>query len=230
MEIKVGANVLTAQAENVGRVERIVLDPQTKAVTHLVVRHGLLNAVEKVVPLNLVVAARDEAVQLSDATPDLQTWPDFQEEHYIIPDSGEFLADDGLPFSSEFLYAYPPRLNGADFGQQANAGFIVPGYKSKSPVVVTERTIPEENIALKHGAKVIARDGKHVGNVERVVTENQTDTATHFLISKGLFLKERKFIPTSWINTINDHEVHLAIGSRLLSGLPDYHEVEAQTR
>src|SRR5262245_41846039 len=105
MEIKVGASVLTADNENVGRVERIVLDPQTKAVTHLVVRRGLLNALEKVVPMDLVTAGGEDNVRLSEAAPDLQTWPDFQEEHYIIPDSGEFLSDDGLPFSSAFLYA-----------------------------------------------------------------------------------------------------------------------------
>lgn len=229
MEIKVGANVLTANNDHVGRVERIVLDPHNKAVTHLVVRHGLLNAVEKVVPMNLVAASAGGEIRVSASAPDLQSWPDFQEEHYIIPDSGEFLSDDGLPFSSAFLYAYPPQLNGSDFGQRVNGGFVVPGYKPKNTVVVTERTTPEEAVALKNGTKVISRDGKHVGNVERVFTENQTDMATHFLVSKGLFLKERKFIPTSWINTINDREVHLAIGSRLLGGLPDYHENEAQS-
>jgi sporulation protein YlmC with PRC-barrel domain len=40
MQFKGGADVLTASNDTVGKVDRVVLDPRTKQVTHLVVRKG----------------------------------------------------------------------------------------------------------------------------------------------------------------------------------------------
>ena len=42
MQFKQGATVSTYDGKNVGHVDRVVLNPKTKEVTHIVVRKGLL--------------------------------------------------------------------------------------------------------------------------------------------------------------------------------------------
>jgi len=43
------------------------------------------------------------------------------------------------------------------------------------------------------------------------------------VISQGLLLKERKLVPVRWVDVVGEDEVHLAVGSRLLDELREYH-------
>ena len=84
----------------------------------------------------------------------------------------------------------------------------------------TAQNIPEETVALKEGADVISADGDHMGDVERVLADPDSNQATHFLISKGLLLKEKKLIPAAWVSRVTENEVYLAVGSKLVDRLP----------
>ena len=77
-------------------------------------------------------------------------------------------------------------------------------------------------MALEEGAKVISRDGEHVGNVEQVITESQDNRVTHFVISEGFLLKERKLVPAVWVTDVAEDEIHLSVESSLFEHLPEY--------
>ena len=72
MQFKRGANVYTADGDRVGDVERVVLDPRSKEVTHIVVDKGFLFDDDRVVPLNLIAGVEDDAdVHLREDAGDL---------------------------------------------------------------------------------------------------------------------------------------------------------------
>jgi hypothetical protein len=140
--------------------------------------------------------------------------PRFEETHYVRLDEGEWRnapdrygAGYALP-----LYWYPPVASVLE-----SPGLVGPPATAYVPR--TERNTPEGTVALEAGARVIAADGQHVGNVEEVLTEPEADRATGIVISQGLLLKGKKRIPVHWIRTVGDDEVHLAVGSRLLERL-----------
>jgi uncharacterized protein YrrD len=58
---------------------------------------------------------------------------------------------------------------------------------------------------------VISADGKHVGNVERVLADPSVDQVTHLVISQGLFTKANKLIPISYVMTVGEDTVHLRV-------------------
>jgi len=89
-------------------------------------------------------------------------------------------------------------------------------------VLKTDQDIPEGTIALEEGAKVVSRDGEHVGNVEQVITESQANRVTHFVISEGFLLKERKLVPVVWVAKVAEDEIRLSIESSLFERLPEY--------
>jgi sporulation protein YlmC with PRC-barrel domain len=99
-----------------------------------------------------------------------------------------------------------------------------PGYPERPYVAETEQNIPEDTVALAEGAKVYGSDGEHVGDVEQVFMDAQTDQATHLVISRGLLLKERKLVPTTWATTVGEDEVYLSVDSSFMDRLPDYKE------
>ena len=89
-------------------------------------------------------------------------------------------------------------------------------------VAETETYIPKGTIAVREGAKVVTNDGKHIGNVEQVFTSPASNRATHFLVSKGLLVKERKLIPGEWVESFSENELRLAVSNRTIEQLPHY--------
>lgn len=214
MEFKQGTPVFTANAEEVGHIDRVVLDPRTNQVAGVVVRKGFLFVTDKVVPIDFVFQTTEDRMMLRQGVGvELKNLPDFEETHYIPIDA----ADSQPPANASSLYWYPPI--GFNSMYSSAYPYPIPNYR-----VETDKNIPEGTVALKEGARVTSSDEKHVGNVERVFMDTKTDKATHLLISQGLFFKERKAVPISWISKVDEDEVHLTVSSDLLSRLHGYEE------
>ncbi|MGD8404290.1 MAG: PRC-barrel domain-containing protein [Anaerolineales bacterium] len=210
MQLKVGTKVFTADGKKVGSIDRIVIEPDTSEVTHLVIQEGFLFKESKVIPMSLVGPATEDQVILRKNEDELEEFPNFQESHFVS-------AERGLPSVPatdnhvRTLYWYPPL--GISTGL---AGPPAPRY------VVKTENIPEGTVALAEGANVICSDGEHVGDVERIYTDSQEDQITHLLIAEGLFLKEKKLIPVRWIAKAFEHEIRLSVDSNLVENLPEY--------
>jgi uncharacterized protein YrrD len=213
MQFKEGAKVLKADGERVGTIDRVVLDPDTKEVTHLVVEKGLLFTEDKVVPISLVGPATEDEVTLREDAGDLEKLPAFQESHYVPVERGPHAP--GAADWARPVYLYPP--TGAWWTTAGFGDYTKPHYVAK-----TEKNIPEGTVALEEGAKVIGSDGERVGDVERIFTDPLEERATHLLISEGLILKEKKLVPTGWMSNVFEDEVHLSVDSDFVESLPEY--------
>jgi uncharacterized protein YrrD len=201
----------------VGRVNRVVIDPRTKEATHIIIRTGLLFADDKVIPIDQIVEAREDRITLSQDL-DFESLPDYEEKHFIPLEDDELPPTFG-PGQAPPMYWYPFR------SVHDSQDHIL-----RPHIIETEHNIPDRTVALKEGAKVTSADGKHVGHIERVFVDPDTDRVMTLLVSKGLLLKERMFIPSAWISGFGEHEVKLAVGSKLLEKqsrlIETWHEVE----
>jgi hypothetical protein len=172
---------------------------------------------DKVVPIDLIASATEDRVTLRQDAGDLQELPNFEEQHFVLVEEDELSEKTTHPANYVPALYWYPAINGTLMGYASD-------YRNQPYVTEIRRNIPESTIPLKEGAKVISADEKHVGNVERVFTDSQADRATFFVISSGLLLKQRKIIPAHWVSVIDEDEVHLAVGSRLLETVREYRE------
>lgn len=214
MLFKSGVDVYSSDDEKIGTLHRVVMDPKTKEVTHIVVKEGLLFTEDKVVPMDLVGSVTEDRISLQGSKEHLDELPEYEETHYVRPDAtteGEVNPDT--------LYWNPP----ADWSAAGFGRYPVTFFPQSLYVQKTEKNIPDGMIALAQGAKVVAEDGEHVGNIETLITDPKDDRVTHVVVSSGLLLKERKIIPAYWLSSVSDDEVHLSVESRLLERLPEYH-------
>jgi uncharacterized protein YrrD len=214
MELKDGADVFTANGEQVGKINRFVLDPATNEVTHIVVEKGWLLPADKVVPIAMIDSATKDRVVLNKAVLDLDQLPPFEETHFVELTQTDMTPPAGEPTSERapVYYWYPPSgyIGYPRFGME---------YYGWPPTAIT-RNIPADTIPLKEGAAVMSSDGEHVGDIERVFIDTQSHKATHFLVSQGLLLKEQKMIPTHWVKSVEEDKVNLSVPARLLERLP----------
>lgn len=215
MLFKTGVDVYSSDNEKIGTLHRVVMDPKSKEVTHIVVKEGLLFTEDKVVPMDLVGSVTEDRVSLQGSKEHLDELPAFEETHYVPPDA----SSEGGVASSESVYWYPP----VDWSAGGYGKYPVTFYPQSLYVEKTERNIPDGMIALAKGAKVIAADGEQVGNIETLITDPKDDRVTHVVISSGLLLKEKRVVPAYWLSSVSDDEAHLSVESRLLERLPEYH-------
>jgi hypothetical protein len=241
MKLTKDAKILSADGKNVGNLNRFVLDPRTKRISHIVFEQGFLPKTEHVLPMELVDFIDDDGIHLmhTEAKPD--ELPLFEEDRFIITNE-HALMDEGVVTDTgvENYYYYPPVSLGASGIQQPNTlntyhqtdqrprvirGNLPTGGKNNPPLVKnTDQNIPDGSVALKEGAKVVSSDQKHVGNVEKVIIAQGSDEATHLLITKGLLNREKKLIPIDWVEQVLEEEVSLSIGEDFIDRLPDYKE------
>lgn len=217
IELKEGMSVVTPSGEEVGRINRFILDPATNEVTHVVIQQGWLLPEDKVVPFEMIASDEDPIVLREDI--DFDELPSFEETHFVRVDDdlrGRGPAGDPVYQFSPGYYWYPmhPNLGYSPVGL---------GY-NPLPAAETTRNIPDNTVPLKEGTDVISSDGEHVGDVERLFVDPDSSRTTHFLISQGLLFKDRKLVPMDWVTSVEEDKVHLAVPSRLLERLPSYKE------
>jgi uncharacterized protein YrrD len=209
MRFVTGAEVFTAAGEKIGTISRIVIDAKTRDVTDVVVDRGLLSGEEKVVPMGLIDVENEDRITLRETNQTVDDLTNYETSHYVADDTA-------APYENvRASYWYPP----VDFQTPIprNVPAAVPDRPSE-PI----SSIPEGRVAISEGAKVVSADDHHVGNVEQVITNPETNTVTHFVIGKGFLLKEHKVVPAFWVSEVDEDEIHLSVNANLFDRLPDY--------
>lgn len=214
MKLKKGAEVFSSVGEKIGSIDRVVINPETKEVSHIVVEKGFLFSTNKVIPIEYVDKEAGDRLTLEKNAQELEVLPSYDPDSYINLDHTAFPDEEQQLDAS---YWYPP----VDYSWWTTAGGR-PGEFPKPRYIKAEHVIPDETVALKEGAKVTSKDGEHVGNVEEVIIKTVEDIATHIVVSEGIFLKERKLVPTTWITDVDEDQVRLCVESDLFDQLPEY--------
>jgi len=207
IQLQKHAHVLASNAQEVGFLERVVVNLETNVITHIVVRIGpLFNKEDKLVPIELVTDTTEDLVLLDADAATVEAMPLFEEEQMV----GEGRSVEASAVS-ENKQPLP-------FGESPS---VLPLVMDPDDTYATEtvQNIPEGTVAMKEGTKVIAADGEHVGHVERILADPSVDQVTHLLISRGIFGKEVKLIPLKWILKIGEDNVYLYVNKDSIEGL-----------
>lgn len=201
MEFKDGTNVYTSDGKQAGGLHRIVINPETMEVTQIVIQKGVLFKDDKVISVRDVATTSPEKVVLYITAEDVNEMPPlFINQHVPIGD----------------------RAN-----REGNTDMYWNPTKDRPVVMLKKRTISEDLVALKEGARVTSEEGLHVGSMESVLTDPETRKVTHFILSQGLLLKVRRFLPVEWVKLLDDDEVRLSIEAQEIDGLPIVHAEES---
>jgi sporulation protein YlmC with PRC-barrel domain len=211
------ATILTSDGEKAGHLDRVVIDPRTREVSHLVIRKGLLNAKLKVVPMMLVSSAAHDEIGIRLSADRLDELENYEDTKYVPTNESDNPNDEAPPRDepttlapAPSVYWYPPYL-------EAGVGAVParPGYVREKQV-----NIPEDTVAIKEGAQVTTSDGKHVGKVQEILTSPKGGQITHFRISKGVMNRDVRLIPVEWVARMDPEELTLAVSEKTVEGLP----------
>lgn len=229
MELQKDALIVTHDGQEVGHLDRVAINPRSKDVTHLVVRKGLLFPVDKVIEMTYVDTVTPERITLRPEVGDPKYLPPFEVKHYV--GTGAVTPVDtegglGRIFAPRGYWTAPGGEMGGLGGVPVRGVPESPTPVPKLPPEGTElevaKNIPDTTVALKEGATVVSDKGEKVGSIARIVANEATGRATHFVLSTGALANELKAIPVDWVEVVQEKEVRLLVETDVIEQMASY--------
>jgi hypothetical protein len=188
--LRIGEEVYSPSGARLGRLERLVVDEQAHAVTHLVVHDRVIGAAR--------FAASTEERLVCDLEPDaLQTMPRV-DQAAVAGAPAHWEAPTGFSLN-DFL-----RIAGALIGQ---GPYVPPVHVQPDLEGVHEIT---SGSPVWHG-------DQQVGEVAMVLTDD--DHVTHLVLRRGPFGQAHQ-IPVEHVTEVIGNNVHIDLDQRGLESLP----------
>ena len=215
LEITEHTKVFTAHDEYVGKVDRIVIDPLTRKVSHIVVHKGVLLPEDKVIAVGRIATATEERINLARGShPD--EMPAFVEQHYVELDEADQDPEGQSGAATAPFVWYGPY------------GMVSTMYES-SMRLVTKRNIPERAVALESDISVCALGRDEIGRFDEVITTD-AGLATHIIVTMSDSTLDRKAIPMHWVDNITENEIMLGVTSWMVDAIETYDPRLSPTR
>ena len=217
LDIKVGSTVQCWDGR-AGHVEKLVVDPGSKRVTHLVVARGVVVPRAVVVPIARVTRVEGDTVVLDMSLDDLKAQPEFAEVDYTAPDPA-WAARHGYNHT-ETLFLMT--------GSMPIGVALTPAW-SGMVAHHTHAGIAGPAVPVSRGTRVTCRDGE-LGRLDHVLLDPQTGAVRALVVRKGHLLTKDVSVPVGWVESIGEDEITLDADRALLEKLPEYRPARADAQ
>jgi uncharacterized protein YrrD len=208
MKVELGAKVVASDGDEVGTIDKLILDPDGGDVHAIVVHKGVLFGKDVEIPIEEIASQRDGVVRLRSTRSDLDALPSFHEGSYTTPPperSQEIVSGYGYPAAS---LLWPSRWSGPVSGEPY--GHDAVGAVGEE-VAAIHREQDLGNAVIAEGSTVRSRDGEKIGEVHRLVFDAQTARPTVLVIRKGFLFTEDVDVPVGLISSVDDDVVYLDV-------------------
>lgn len=234
MRINLGTKVVTSDGKDIGKIDRLVVDPRTDRMQEFVVRKGFFTEHDIIIPIGEVedrVGNDDEdTVHLRMTADQVKQLPDFVEHSYMAAPTGMYpglfgdaVGMGGATASGGWLWP-APIYEPADQGSLGRAGLPADAPLADrsggevAPGMMGDRLQESRpgNVFLSTGTDVKVRGGDKIGTVDELVVDPERGKVTEIIVKKGMFGGKQVRIPTQFIDEIDDDAVYVALDAQRL--------------
>ena len=220
-EFTIGSEVVCGDGA-CGELKRVVVNPVTRALTHLVVEPRFQQGTGRLVPIDLVESTAHE-VRLRCSMSDFHALEEAEEQHLLQGAPGQLGYGQGQSLSLPF-FALGMGMRGMGMGGMGMGmgGMGMRGMgmgMGMGPQTTIEDRVPEGEVEVRRGEHVHATDGA-IGQIHGFVIDPTDHQVTHILLDEGhLWGKKKVAIPITAVRDLNDG-VRLTLTKREVGDLP----------
>jgi osmotically-inducible protein OsmY/sporulation protein YlmC with PRC-barrel domain len=202
---RIGAPVFALDGHT-GHLDKVVIDPHTRRVTHLIIHRGVLLTEDRVVPVELVERATPEGIFLHLTSAEMARQPRYHEERFVSPPPGweplpGYAATDvrfwGLPYGG----VRPPIQPVAEY--------------------TIRHGLPERTIVLERRTAVHTRDDVE-GEIDHLLVDPIRQELTHLVVRLNDQPQPSVLVPFEWVEDIGNGSILLKCTRENLRQLQEY--------
>jgi sporulation protein YlmC with PRC-barrel domain len=227
-EFTIGSEVVCGDGA-CGELRRVVVNPVTRTLTHLVVEPRFQQGTGRLVPIDLVESAAHE-VRLRCSLSEFHALEEAEEQHLLQGAPGQLGYGQGQTLSLPF-FALGMGMRGMGIGGMGMGGMGMGGMggmgmggmgmrsMGMGPQMTTEDRVPDGEVEVRRGEHVHATDGS-IGQIHGFVVDPTDHHVTHVLLDEGhMWGKKRVAIPISAVKDVTNG-VQLTLTKREVGDLP----------
>jgi len=223
--IELGATVWSADGEEVGKIDQLVVDTHTQTIESFILRSGLFHNHDYVVPIE-TIAREDEThtLHLAFTAAQVRTMPEFAQQNFVVAENTE---------QTEWRYLIPA-------GQTGGGGVVLPtqgtasggGARVYDPggdglfgvedptdeTIMTESSLGVWDYRVGTGTKVVTRDDHAIG-ILHTVEIDADGKPTGIVVATGLLHHDHRAIPLAQIHSADAEQVVLTLTRDAYEGM-----------
>ncbi len=205
MQIRIGARVQTRDGQEVGTIDRLILDPATNAVKAAVIRRGVLLPRDVAIPVTAVETGPAGDLRLAYTADQLDGLPDFVESDYTAtPPVGSVAPIGAAPAGLLWPTGYGVLATGP-----LSSTALVLEDEAEEMVTPTQQDLA--NALIDEGSDIVSRDGKVVGQLASLAFDPASGHLTRFVIRRGLVFARTMELPAALIARSDDRALSLRV-------------------
>jgi uncharacterized protein YrrD len=221
MQIELDAKVVSKDGEQIGKVDRIVIDPASLEVIEIVTHKGLFSVEDRIIARDFIESGDDDTVQLNIDAAKVQELPLFASADYLVPEESW----DQVMYPKEGEeYGYTTTASSSWMGATTVMAASSPGGGQYSQVqgyslgasqladtsLEVRTNLPEDAVVLRHRADVLSADGKKLGVVDDVALD-QDGKLTGLHVRSGVLRHHETYAPANLVKSLTNHAVTLTL-------------------
>lgn len=187
-----------------GHLERVVIDPENRRLTHLVVQTR--GGEWRVIPASAIAEAHYDWIHVRLTCEALETAPAFAEVDFSLP-------------SAE--WRPPGELSHADILWPSDYARTLTQDLSPGPLPVEHVNVPPTEAMVASGDRVFCSDHE-CGRIADLVMDPDSDKALAFVVRRGFLFKRDVEIPMGWIDRVAPDGVHLKMTAQQVEELAQH--------
>lgn len=219
MDIGLGMHVYTSDGQDVGSVDRLILDPDTNQVKAAVIRKGTFMRHDVEVPRDMMNVTPDGTIRLSATADEVKSLPEFDPGAYTDAPP-DYRSPAGYPSEGLYLpFGYAPGIFAGAPGAVPGAGIladnggIAADDEEARELAAAWRRQDLENAVVQEGSKVLSRDGEEVGKVHQLNFDPQSGKLTGIVVRRGILFAKETELPASLVSGVGDGVVTLSVNA-----------------
>lgn len=209
MRIDMGMDVLSANGDKLGAVEKVVIDPETRNIHKIIVSSGLINKNHKLVDIDMVQDTGN-GLRIDLTQSQFDELPDFIQERFTTVDQND---DNSLPFALPNAGGAGFYLYGAPYvgrGYEGSQDSFFDAAPADAPIVENRSNVLETDVVISEGTDVVGSDGEKIGTVDEIVYA-EDGALSGFVVKAGFLLTHDVRVPINWVAETGDKHIRLNV-------------------
>lgn len=221
--IELGATVWSADGEEVGKIDQLVVDARTQTIESFILRTGRFHNHDYVVPIETIAREdEDHTLHLAFTAAQVRAMPEFEQQNFVVAEQTEqtawrYLIPAGMGAGTVLPTHGAAPGGGARVYDPAGDGLF--GIEDPTDeTVMTESSLSEWDYRVGTGTKVVTRDNHTIGTLHTV--EIDADGKPQgIVVASGLMHRDHRSIPIANIHSADAEQILLTMTKDAYEGM-----------